>query len=83
MYTDLSHLIETPGELNPVNYIAVKQVCVCSPTLYIINDMKDYLETAQAEAPVLEDIKVSQLLFADDLVIFSTTSKGLHMYNIN
>lgn len=81
MYTNLSYVIRTEeGSSNPVpSYVGVKQGCVCSPTLFniYVNDLQYYLDTTQADAPVLNDSKLTHLLFADDLVLFSKSSNGL------
>ena len=61
----------------------VKQGCMLSPTLFNIylNDLPDILSN-DTSAPLLNGTQISCLLYADDLVIFSTTKSGLQE-NIN
>ena len=57
----------------------VKQGCVLSPTLFnlYVNDLKTYLDKENTEPPMLNNTPVNSLLYADDLVLISTSKDGL------
>jgi hypothetical protein len=79
MYKNVSYILNTArGSTNPIpSNIGVKQGCACSPTLFNIylNDLGSYLPNDAA--PLLADVKISHLLFADDLILLSSTKIGL------
>jgi hypothetical protein len=85
MYSDITYAVKcSKGIGQPVcSRSGVKQGCVSSPTLFNIylNDLKEYLdpETCEldCEAPVVGGVPVTHLLFADDLVLLSSSMKGL------
>ena len=57
----------------------VLQGCQMSPLLFslYINDMCEYLEGDDVHPPTIGDTPISSLLFADDVVLISTTKVGL------
>ena len=60
--------------------MGVKQGCPLSPTLfglYVDGLEKHLLETAGIDAPQLIDTLVPLLLYADDLILMSTSKEGL------
>ena len=60
--------------------MGVKQGCPLSPTLfglYVDVVEKHLLETADIDAPTLRGVLVPLLLYADDLILMSTTAAGL------
>ena len=59
--------------------VGTRQGDVLSPTLFnlFINDIVDSLNDANPHPVLLESFKITTLLYADDLVIFSTSPEGL------
>ena len=60
--------------------MGVKQGCPLSPTLfglYVDGLEKHLLETADTDAPTPRGVVVPLLLYADDLILMSTTAAGL------
>ncbi|KAL3146185.1 hypothetical protein ABBQ32_14176 [Trebouxia sp. C0010 RCD-2024] len=60
--------------------MGVKQGCPLSPTLfglYVDRLEKHLLETADIDAPTLRGVLVPLLLYADDLILMSTSAAGL------
>ena len=81
VYKNLSFHInmqEGLSTLIPSN-VGLKQGCNLSPMLFniFINDLVDDLKMHQTDAPLLFDLPVSCLLYADDLVLLSETANGL------
>jgi exonuclease III len=83
MYDKVDYQVKTRNTMSDVIHsnVGVRQGCVCSPTLFnvYLNDLCSYLEPDGCHAPTLDDTKITHLLFADDLVLFSTTKAGLQI----
>ena len=58
--------------------IGVKQGCMLSPTSFniYINDLPEIFDK-NCEPPLLQDMPINSLLYADDLILLSQTQKGL------
>ena len=61
--------------------MGVKQGCPLSPTLFglYVDGLEKHLETADIDAPTVRGVLVPLLLYADDLILVSTTAAGLQM----
>ena len=61
---------------------SVRQGCPLSPTLFniYINELAKTLEQSAAPGLSLNDSEIKFLLFADDLVLLSTTEFGLQQH---
>jgi len=59
--------------------VGLKQGCNLSPFLFnlFINDLTHSINCANIDAPIMNNIQVSCLFYADDLVIVSETKEGL------
>ena len=59
--------------------VGLKQGCNLSPTLFniFVNDLLHYVNQSNSDAPYLGNVKVSCLLYADDLVLISKSKEGL------
>ena len=57
--------------------IVVKQRCMLTPTLFniYINDLPEIFAKI-CEPPLIQDIPINSLLYADDLILLSQTVKG-------
>ena len=62
----------------------VLQGCLLSPLLFslFINDIIEFLDIEYIHAPTINGVKIHALLYADDLVLLSSTKVGLqHLIN--
>ena len=59
--------------------IGTRQGCYLSPSLFniFLNDLPSQLELSNCDPVLLKDRFLSCLMYADDLVMLSTSSKGL------
>ena len=85
MYTKCSFRVMTSSsEATDVHHSSsgVFQGCILSATLFqiFVNDIIDYIATSTEgtiDAPILGGTPIPSLLFADDLLVMSTTVQGL------
>ena len=81
MYSQMKTCIQLPnGISNPFqSLIGLKQGCNLSPLFFnlYVNYLIDKLNAVHSDAPLLDNLKVSCLLYADDLVLISETQSGL------
>ena len=81
MYSRLQACIQlTSGISAPFpSLVGLKQGCNLSPILFnlFINELVDKLNANLTDAPKLGQVKVSCLLYADDLVLISESQSGL------
>jgi len=82
MYAHDSAAVRTSEGLSEIFrcFMGVKQGCPTSPTLFglYVNELqKHLLETADIDAPDLCGILAPLLLYADDLILMSTSPEGL------
>ena len=81
MYSNLHACIQLPEGLSESfeSLVGLKQGCNMSPLLFniFINDFVDLLNTNSTDAPYLDNLQVSCLLYADDLVLLSESQDGL------
>jgi hypothetical protein len=82
IYTNVSYTIKVNGHLLPSfpSFTGVKQGCVLSPTLFniFVSDLPSAF--SHNEAPILIDQSIPCLMFADDLVLLSTSASGLQSH---
>lgn len=80
MYNNVSYSVKLKGGLTSKlnSKVGVKQGCILSPTLFSVylNDLVNIFD-ATCDPVELDDIKLSCLLYADDIVLLSKTSSGL------
>lgn len=81
MYSRLQICVSLQGGLSlPFqSRVGLKQGCNLSPTLFniFINDLPVNIDMGDVDAPLLNNINVSSLLYADDLIILSESKQGL------
>nr|XP_006824602.1 PREDICTED: RNA-directed DNA polymerase from mobile element jockey-like [Saccoglossus kowalevskii] len=81
MYNNIKFYVELDDKMTPAFQTdnGVKQGCPLSPTLFslFINDLVELLDSTAIDQPVLDGLTISSLLFADDIVITSTSKEGL------
>ena len=81
MYSSLSAQIASPHGLSKgfPSLVGVKQGCNLSPTLFniFINDLIKLCDQTANDSPDLDGVRVSCLLYADDLVLISRSKNGL------
>ena len=82
MYNDISYLIKVKGGyLNPISStFGLKQGGVLSPSLFniFIDDIKDIFDDS-CDPIKMFDVPLSHLLYADDLILMSTSEEGLNV----
>ena len=81
MYSKLTSSVQTGGGVSNIfeSLVGLKQGCNLSPSLFnlFVNDLINNLDQSGKDAPYLGSLKVSCLLYADDLVLLSDTKEGL------
>ena len=81
IYSDISYLIKVKGGyLDPISSTCgLKQGGVLSPSLFniFIDDIKDIFDES-CDPIKLFDIPLSHLLYADDLILMSSSMEGLN-----
>ena len=82
MYSNIafSVKIDTYSVTDPItSNQGVLQGCMLSPLLFslFINDVIEYLNIESIHAPQINGVQIQALLYADDLVLLSTTKVGL------
>nr|XP_006816725.1 PREDICTED: RNA-directed DNA polymerase from mobile element jockey-like [Saccoglossus kowalevskii] len=81
MYNNIKFYVKLDDKMTPAFQTdnGVKQGCPLSPTLFslFINDLVELLDSTAIDQPVLDGLTISSLLFADDIVITSTSKEGL------
>ena len=81
MYSNISYVVKCDKGIGKhvLSHAGVKQGCVCSPTLFNIylNDIGCYLTSSDSDVPIIDGVPVTHLLFADDLVLMSSSANGL------
>lgn len=80
MYDEVHYSIKTSDGCTNMfsSKIGVKQGCILSPTLFSIylNDMTKIFDYS-CDPVTIDGVKVSSLLYADDIVLISESEKGL------
>ena len=86
MYAKLTASVYLPNGISPtfLSLVGLKQGCNLSPLLFnlFINDFEDSINPLLCEAPLLHNIRINCLLYADDLVLISESKEGLQ-YSLN
>ena len=81
MYSDVKFCVKINGSVTECfrTNVGVKQGCVLSPKLFnlYINDIPTIFDNTCDPATINSEI-LSCLMYADDLVLLSSTEKGLH-----
>lgn len=82
MYTKVHYAVKLPdGLTDPIDSkVGVKQGCILSPTLFniFIHDLPNIFDQT-CDQVELNDINISCLMYADDLVLMSKSAQGLQM----
>lgn len=80
MYKEVKYAIQLDGGETPLftSQVGVKQGCILNPYLFSIymNDLTQLFD-ASCDPPILQDRKISCLLYADDMVLLSESADGL------
>jgi hypothetical protein len=81
MYSKLSSRVKINGELSEQFEVSIglRQGCNLSPHLFnlYIDDFARLLGNVNYDSPKLNNINISSLLYADDMLILSTSKTGL------
>ena len=81
MYSKLRSCVQIQGGISSWfdSLIGLKQGCNLSPILFnlFINSLIHHINSSNPDSPMLDNIQVSCLFYADDLVILSETKEGL------
>ena len=84
IYSSVTAQIITPLGLTPKINLrrGLRQGCILSPLLFIlfINDIQDHFSKVNGHEMFINNISITHLLFADDLVIFSQSVIGLQRF---
>ena len=84
MYSDDKSSVKIENMLTPAFrcHTGVKQGCMLSPTLFnlYLSDLSEKLKAKNLNDVELNELPLSCMLYADDLVIFSKSKNGLQDY---
>ena len=81
MYSKLQSCVQVGDGVSESfeSLVGLKQGCNLSPCLFnlFVNQLIYYINDSNMDAPLLDNLQVSCLLYADDLVLLSETKEGL------
>ena len=81
MYSELQLCVSLSNRLSLSfkSMVGLKQGCNLSPLLFniFIKDIPRIIDNSSCDPPVISDLSVSSLLYADDLVLLSRSKEGL------